>query len=54
MSDDQLQGIDDALQAEAANLLVLVKDKKVNDANDKVAEMSRLLKERNRKCKMSK
>lgn len=54
MSDDQLQGIDNALQEEAHNLLLLVKDKKINDANEKVAEMSRLLKERNRKCKMLK
>lgn len=54
MSDEQLQSLDDTLQEEIHNLLFLVKDKKVNDANEKVSEISRLLKERNRKCKMLK
>ncbi len=54
MSDAQLQSLDDELEHNAGELRALVKDKKVNEANEKVADMSRLLKERNRKCKMLK
>ena len=54
MSDSQLDHIDNELLKLAGELLALVKDNKINDANAKVADMSRLLKERNRKCKMLK
>ena len=54
MSDKQLAPLEAELVSNSEQLLKLVKDKKVNDASEKVTEMSRLLKERNRKCKMLK
>ena len=54
MSDDELKNIDDTLFSLSGEISDLVDQGKVDAACEKVSQMSNLVKERNRKCKMLK
>ena len=54
MSDDELKNIDDTLFSLGGEISDLVDEGKVDAACEKINQMSHLVKERNRKCKMLK